>query len=147
MGASANSFDANCAPRLDGTTSGFCDRVRFGISIGVIGTAFSLGVVGMKVATSQAPFLLEMIFAILLLVLNGFGIAILTSVGGPGAGLSNLYYFTWISGICSFMCAASCVQDYRAMMSGEKQEADHSAGSPTDNDIPVEPLDKPVDDV
>ena len=148
MGSCANIFDQDCAPRKT-VTNEFCRRTKFGVSVGVIGTAFSLGVVGMKVATSQAPFLLEFLFAVMLVFLNGFGIAYLTSPRGPGSGLSNLYYFSWISGVCSFFAALSCLQDYRGMTSGAAtaQDANHTSGTPVENDIPVEPLDKPVDDV
>jgi len=148
MGSCANIFDQRCAPMTDAGDEGFCKRTKFGISVGVVGTAFSLGVVGMKVATSQAPFILEAIFACMLLAMNGVGIALITSGNGPGGAIGNLYYFTWISGVCAFFLTFSCLQDFQRMSSGA-QAADgaHTGGTPTENDIPVEPLDKNADDV
>eukprot|EP00549_Striatella_unipunctata_P002490 CAMPEP_0118699546 /NCGR_PEP_ID=MMETSP0800-20121206/15966_1 /TAXON_ID=210618 ORGANISM="Striatella unipunctata, Strain CCMP2910" /NCGR_SAMPLE_ID=MMETSP0800 /ASSEMBLY_ACC=CAM_ASM_000638 /LENGTH=306 /DNA_ID=CAMNT_0006599789 /DNA_START=92 /DNA_END=1012 /DNA_ORIENTATION=- len=92
----------------------FCRRTKFGLSVGVIGVVFSLSVVGLKIATSSAPFVAEGAAAIFLAVMDGFGVAYITSAKGPGSPLGNLYYFTWISFVGSLMLTASCVQDYQA---------------------------------
>mmetsp|Transcript_16531 Transcript_16531/g.37947 ORF Transcript_16531/g.37947 Transcript_16531/m.37947 type:complete len:327 (-) Transcript_16531:72-1052(-) len=140
MGSCANIFDQECAPRTTEAVT-FCQRTKFGIAVGVIGTAFSLGVVGMKVATSQAPFLLEFVFAIFLVILNAFGVGYLTSPNGPGKGLGNLYYFSWISLLSSSMIGLSCFQDYKggadadAGSSENTTDAEHKPG-----EIQVEPL-------
>jgi hypothetical protein len=138
MGTSANIFDQFCSPQVQ--TDTYCNRTKFGISIGAVGTAFSLAVVGMKIAASAVPFVLEAVVAVILTTLNAFGVAYLTSAKGPGAGLGNLYYFSWISLVSSAMVIAGCFETY-------KSGGDHSAGTEmTGNttkpgDIPVESLD------
>ena len=92
MGASANFFDTTCG---GGEQNGKCSRAVFGIVLGALSTLASVGIVGIKIATSKAPFLVEVAAASLLLILYIFGVSIITSQQGPGAPLGNLYYFTW----------------------------------------------------
>jgi len=112
MGSSANIFDEDCASGAKGFT--YCRRTKFGIAIGATGTIMSLTIVALKIATARAPFLVEALFAFVLLVTNGFGVAFVTSHLGPGAPLGNLYYFSWISFLSTFMLFASCLEDYNA---------------------------------
>lgn len=142
MGSCANIFDQDCAPRTS-VSDVFCKRTKFGISVGVIGTAFSLGVVGMKVATSQAPFVLESVFAVFLCVLNGFSVGFLTSARGPGSGLGNLYYFCWVSLLCSFMISASCFKDARVLRNAAPAPGIEENGT---SEIPIEVLGDRADD-
>ena len=111
MGASANVFDKNCAAEVEGLA--FCKRTKYGIALGAIGTALSLAVVGMKMITTIAPFVVEGVIAFFLCIMNGFGVALLTSAQGPGSPIGNLYYFTWLSFLCNFMLVASVYEDYR----------------------------------
>ena len=116
MGSSANVFDKDCSPPQIETNT-FCKRAKLGISLGAISTVFALVVVGMKMATSVAPFILEAVLSFLLCVMNAFGVAFLTSPKGPGSPIGNLYYFTWLSFLCSFMLCASCYEDYSSVSS------------------------------
>lgn len=111
VGSSATIFDSRCGLMVGGT---FCNRTLFGIILGGMSTFMSLYIVGMKIATSKAPFLVEAIFSIVLFIMYIFGVALLTSSYGPGAPLGNLYYFTWISFLLSFMLLANCHEDYQA---------------------------------
>jgi len=132
MGTCANIFDQDCTPIVDVPVA-FCTRTKFGIAIGCIGVAFSLAIVGIKIATSSAPFMLESLFAIILTILNGFGVAYLTSAKGPGTGLGNLYYFSWGSLLVSVMLCVSVVEQRNSA-----RPAPQDAGN---GEIPVEPLD------
>jgi hypothetical protein len=110
MGSSANVFDKDCAPQIQ--TDAFCKRTKYGISVGAISTAFALGVVGMKMMTTIAPVLVEAGISVFLAIMNGFGVAFITSAKGPGSPIGNLYYFIWLSFMCSFMLVASCYDEY-----------------------------------
>jgi hypothetical protein len=110
MGSSANVFDKDCASQMGEDT--FCRRTKYGIALGTIGTILSLAVVGMKMITAIAPFVVEGCLALLLCIMNGFGVAFITSANGPGSPIGNLYYFTWLSFLCSFMLVANCYDDY-----------------------------------
>mmetsp|Transcript_6786 Transcript_6786/g.10645 ORF Transcript_6786/g.10645 Transcript_6786/m.10645 type:complete len:314 (+) Transcript_6786:81-1022(+) len=112
MGASANIFDKDCAN--EDTSSSYCKRTKFGISLGAIGTTFALVVVAMKMLTSIAPFVVEGVLALVLCIMNGFGVAFLTSAQGPGSPIGNLYYFSWLSWFTSFMLLGSVYEDYTA---------------------------------
>lgn len=112
MGSSANIFDEDCS---NGKAShAYCRRTKFGIAMGAAGTVMSLVLVAMKIATARAPFLIEALFSFLLLVCGGFEVAFVTSHQGPGAPLGNLYYFSWIAFLSTFMLFASCLEDYNA---------------------------------
>jgi hypothetical protein len=121
LGASANIFDQDCSPRSN--TATFCSRTTYGIALGAIGTAFALVVVGMKIVTASVSFLFEAVVAFILAVMNGFGVAFLTSSEGPGSALGNLYYFSWLSLISSAMLTASCFETYKSTSEG------HSPGT------------------
>jgi hypothetical protein len=69
----------------------------------------------MKMITAIAPFVVEGALALLLCIMNGFGVAFITSAKGPGSPIGNLYYFTWLSFLCSFMLVASCYDDYSSV--------------------------------
>jgi hypothetical protein len=110
MGASANIFDKDCA-NFD-SSSAYCKRTKFGIGLGAVGTLLALFVVAMKMLTSIAPFVVEGVLALILCIMNGFGVAFLTSAQGPGSPIGNLYYFAWLSWFSSFMLLASVYDDY-----------------------------------
>lgn len=110
VGSSSTIFDSICNLHTQGT---FCSRTVFGIALGAVSTLMSLYVVGMKIATSKAPFWVEAFLSTILFILHIFGVAFITSSYGPGAPLGNLYYFTWLSFFLSFMLVSSCFEDYQ----------------------------------
>jgi len=115
MGSSANYYDAGCGgDGQDEAQSRKCNRAVFGMVLGALTTLGSVGVVGLKIATSKAPFLLEAGGSLGSVVLHGFGVVFITSQQGPGAPLGNLYYFTWASFLVSFLLFTSCFEDYNA---------------------------------
>jgi hypothetical protein len=135
MGASANIFDKDCA-NVDSSSS-YCKRTKFGIALGAIGTAFALGVVAMKMLTSVAPFVVEGTLALILCIMNGFGVAFITSAQGPGSPIGNLYYFSWLSWFSSFMLLASVFDDYK----NGGAVANQGDGK-TEGDVPVETIEE-----
>jgi len=135
MGSSANILGEDCS---SDTNSSYCRRTRFGIAVGAIGTIFCLGVVAMKMLTRIAPFVVEGVLALFLCILNGFGVAFLTSGEGPGSPIGNLYYFSWLSWLCSFMLLTNVYNDYRGLSSsfGDQDNDQDKA----DGDIQVETI-------
>lgn len=146
MGASANYYDTMCG---GGGNPSVCSRSVFGIILGAISTLSSVGIVGLKIATSKAPFLLETGVSFLLVILYGFGVAFITAPNGPGSPLGNckshsfcivifakyvvltlsillhlltVYYFTWGSFLAAFSVLASCFEDYNAASSVQMHE-------------------------
>lgn len=111
MGASSNVFDKDCSNVFE--PSAYCKRTKYGIALGAIGTMFSLAVVGMKMVTTIAPFVVEGALSVILCIMNGFGVAFLTSAQGPGSPIGNLYYFTWLSFLCNFLLVANVYEDYQ----------------------------------
>jgi len=125
MGASASIFDEGCANGNETVT--FCKRTKLGIGLGAAGTIMSLVIVGMKIATARAPFLIEALFSFLLLISNAVGVSFITAHQGPGAPLGNLYYFSWIAFLSTFMLTASCLEDYNAAKAMNEQSEDVSS--------------------
>lgn len=142
MGASASIYDEECANGGVGSIVK-CRRTKFGIGLGAAGTIMSLAIVGMKIATARAPFLIEALFSFLLLICNAFGVSYITSHQGPGAPLGNLYYFSWIAFLSTFMLCASCLEDYNAAkaMSGDASGGPGVVSSP---EIQVENMDDTI---
>lgn len=134
MGACINVLEINCNQEDDNFIRSYCERTKFGISVGALGVFFSLVVVGIKLATAAAPFVVEGILSFLLSILNAFGVAYITSAKGPGSAIGNLYYFSWISFLCSTMLVASCYSDYTSAItpSDDNKQDDqngHAMGS------------------
>jgi len=140
MGTSANVLDQKCHGNDATGNDDYCARTKFAVSIGAIVAALSLGVVGMKITTSSAPFMVEVIFSIIATANYSFGVAFITSAKGPGAPLGNLYYFTWISFMASFFLTASCVEDYNKGGAA----AANGAGEGQDDEVQVESLDDTI---
>lgn len=129
MGSSANYFDNSCGGNEYDEKK--CGRAVYGIVLGAIATLFAVGIVSMKIATSKAPFLAEAFLSLVLVVMYGFGVAFITSQEGPGAPLGNLYYFSWLGFLSSFILLASCFEDYnaaRAMTENEHRENSNDEG-------------------
>jgi len=141
MGASANILDKDCSS-YDSDTS-YCRRTKFGISVGAIGTSFTLIVVAMKMLTSVAPMVVESVLALFLCIMNGFGVAFLTSADGPGSPIGNLYYFSWLSWLCSFMLIASVYEDYYGVASQKEDENvndEDNIDRAVNGDVPMETI-------
>ena len=144
MGSSANILDKNCNIYDENYNpdSPYCFRTKFGIVVGAIGTAIALLVVGMKMVTAIASLVVEAVLSFSLCVLNGFGVAYLTSPAGPGSAIGNLYYFSWLSWLCSFLLIASLYEDYQSIHTEES--TDDSTEDKTHGEIPIEPLENEV---
>jgi len=125
MGSSANFYDSTCGI----ANNEKCGRAVYGIVYGAMATLGAVAIVGLKIATSKAPFLAEILLSFILVVLCGFGVAFITSQKGPGAELGNLYYFTWASFLTSFMLLASCVEDYNSAATSQSSSMDEDPHS------------------
>lgn len=134
MGASANFYDNTCG---EGNDEGLkCGRAIFGITLGSISTLLAVSIVGLKIATARAPFLVEAAVSVLLTIFYVFAVAFITSPDGPAAPLGNLYYFTWISFLTAFMLSASCFEDYNAArdMAAEVDNPPEDSNPPVGDD-------------
>lgn len=136
-GSSVLIYQEFCQAGTSSKVGPFCHRTSFTIALGVIGVVFSLYVVGSKIATSTAPFLVEASLSILMMTLYIFGVGFITSEYGPGATLGNLYYFTWMSFFLSFMLVASCFEDYQAAKAAAAQHDHRNEGGNSGGDVVV----------
>jgi len=127
MGSSANFYDTTCGSGGDGDgnggdgdedTEGKCKRAVFGIVLGALTTLASVGVVGLKIATSKVSFLVEAAGSFFMVVLYGFGVVILTSQRGPVSGyvfcMSCSCWQCWLVGdvACSVLYCIVCGMEY-----------------------------------
>ena len=117
MGSSASIFDINC--NVKNPEQKFCNRTKLAVSLGIIGALASILMVGMKLATQQAPFWLEFSLSGILFVIYAFGVAYVTSEKGPGAPLGNLYYSIWASFIESFFLCVGCFETYQEILAAD----------------------------
>ena len=144
-GASGRILDDHC--KGTSISSGeFCRKTKLGISVGAIGVFFSVAVVVMKMVIMSGPMVLETITSFFLAILNAFGVAYLTSSGGPGAPIGNLYYFSWASFLLSTFLTAENLRDMRSVGQETSSENNGNGIHPkrgNDGDIEVEELDDP----
>lgn len=141
LGACANIFDQQCSPQVE--TDTYCTRTKYGLSLGAVATTFSLAVVGLKLATTAAPFVVEGAFSFILTVMYAFGVAFITSPEGPGSAIGNLYYFTWIGLLCCFILGASCFEDFKGIKVPQTtDDADQNGDS--NGEIQVEAIDDTI---
>ena len=83
---------------------------------------------------SRVPFLVEAFSSFMLVPYYVFGVAIITYHNGPGAALGNLYYFTWLSFLLSFMLAAHCIEErYKSKGSIESTSISMNQGTGTES--------------
>ena len=113
----------------------FCSRSILGVSVGVIGTLFSGGIVAMKILNIAAPFLVEAALIFWLFIMYIFEVAFVTGHRGPGAPLGNLFFFSWISLLLTIVIGNSCHVDYVAAQQPHEQVA--TTEMPTLAQIPV----------
>lgn len=143
MGSSLRVFKRS---ECHGDTEDFCRRTKFGISCGVLGIAFSIGMVAMKLLASAAPLAVEFGSSIILTILNGFGVAYITSPSGPGSPIGNLYYSMWIAFLCSALLVAGCWEQRGA--GAEANAANANNGDthkyPDDTEVVVESLEDQI---
>mmetsp|Transcript_25755 Transcript_25755/g.47357 ORF Transcript_25755/g.47357 Transcript_25755/m.47357 type:complete len:304 (-) Transcript_25755:1636-2547(-) len=125
MGSSARLFDNHCGRSNSGLgeaemgTIKFCRRCQLGIVLGILSAVASTAVAGVKMGVARSgtvPFLFttEMILSGMMLVSQAVGIALLTSVEGPGAPPNTLFYSSWGSLAVGLVLTASCVEDWSA---------------------------------
>lgn len=115
MGASSRILGTTC--KASSTSTGvdntiLCNRTKFGVALGTIGVVFAIGVIAVKMCSQVAPLMTEMGIAMSLAIMNAFGVAYITSPAGPGSAIGNLYYFAWLSFVCSALLTADCYNQY-----------------------------------
>jgi len=115
MTSSAILYDTRCAVAdadrdIYGGT--YCMRSLYGTCVGASALGLAILMVILKLCLSKMPLILETLAAYALAPAWITGVILITSNSGPGSGLGNLYYFTWLSFLISFMLAAS-VTDQR----------------------------------
>jgi len=127
-GSAGNYFSTLCAGQK--TITNTCARTIFALTLGSVTIFLSLVVIIMKMVLSKVSLTLESLFAAILVIAYIFGVGTTTTAQGPGAALGNLYYFTWLSFLLSFMISASCTEDRKLAKANESLAShDHSAAT------------------
>ena len=125
MGSSARLFDNHCGLASEGLgeadmgTVKFCRRCQLGIVLGIVSAVSSIALIGLKMGIASSGkvawlFTAEMIMSGVAAVCQAIGVALLTSLDGPGACINNLFYASWGSLVVGVLLAASCAEDWSA---------------------------------
>ena len=93
MGSSARTYNNDCQPSI--FPAEYCSRAKYGIAVGCVTVVASLAIVAMKMLTSTAPILGELVVSGIVATMNAFAVAFITAAKGPGAQIGNLYYSIW----------------------------------------------------
>lgn len=123
MGSSARLYDNHCGRSSAGLgeekigSIKFCRRCQLGIAIGILSSIASMAVIGVKLGVASSgnvPWLytIELVLSGTLVVFQAVGVALLTSQGGPGAPLNNIFYSSWGSLSAGLVLTASCIEDW-----------------------------------
>lgn len=126
MGSSADLYNQNCDVANDLKPQPFCARTRFAITIGVMSTIASLLICVGKLLNYNTPFLIEVLFFLILTILHIFELISVTGGEGPGSPLGNLYYFSWISFLLCLGIGRCCYEDYQYAANVAEEEFESS---------------------
>lgn len=96
MGSSLRVMNDDCSPNMFQTVE-FCKRTKLGIALGAVGFALGLLMVTIKLFCRSNYVTCEFVTALVLAILDGVGVAFITSNNGPGSSIGNLYFGSWIS--------------------------------------------------
>jgi hypothetical protein len=88
----------------DGNTAGattFCSRTIFAMVVAIIGVASGWLVMGSRILncpiSHRMRARIEAGISIFLVLVFGTAVALITSIGGPGQSVGDLYYATWLA--------------------------------------------------
>ena len=148
MGSASQTLGLDCRGDDRQKPSGYCPKTRFAIAVGTIGSLLSLLVISSQVikytaGVANTPFLLELGSSALLTILNALGVAFTTSASGPGAGIGNLYYFSWASFLLSAVLGVECYGEFVNPPAPNETTTMNGNGNtyPDNGDVAVETFD------
>jgi hypothetical protein len=90
----------------------FCSRTRFAQFVACAGVLSGWSVMGSRILgcsiSSRTRHRAEALLSIMLVILFGVAVALITSIGGPGQSVGDLYYSTWLAFWVSIGIFVSC---------------------------------------
>ena len=89
----------------------FCKRTEFATLVGLIGMSMGSLVAlwhMVQKTETRVHLYVEMSLSIALLVLFGVGAFVITTIGGPGESVGDLYYATWLAFLVSLAIVKGC---------------------------------------
>ena len=91
----------------------FCNRTVFAVAVGITGTvvAFVIMIFRALRKTSRVQVHVEMFLSGLFVIIFGVAAFIITSIGGPGQSVGDLYIATWLSFLVSIGVCISCYDE------------------------------------
>lgn len=96
----------------EGGESTFCSRTRFAQIVAVTGVVSGWSVMGSRILgcsiSKRTRNRAEAVLSSVLVILFGVAVALITSIGGPGESVGDLYYSTWLSFWVSIGIFVSC---------------------------------------
>lgn len=96
----------------EGGEQAFCSRTRFAQFVAVAGVLSGWSVMGSRILgcsiSTKTRNRAEALLSVMLVLLFGVAVALITSIGGPGQSVGDLYYSTWLSFWVSIGIVVSC---------------------------------------
>ena len=91
----------------------FCNRTAFAVAVGATGTFVAFIVMFSRAIrkSSRAQVYFEMFLSGLFVIIFGVAAFIITSIGGPGQSVGDLYIATWLSFLVSIGVCISCYDE------------------------------------
>lgn len=118
---------------IEGGEQIFCSRTRFAQLVAVVGVISGWSVMGSRILgcsiSGKTRSRVEGVLSIMLVGVFGVAVALITSIGGPGQSVGDLYYSTWLSFWVSMGIFVSCFDQMK-----QEELAAEAARSRTEND-------------
>lgn len=104
----------------DAVAMSFCSRTLFAMIVAIVGILSGWLVLGTRIlgcsVSRESRNRAEAALSIMLVLLFGFAVALITSIGGPGQSVGDLYYSTWLA---FWVCIGIFVSCYDQMKQEE----------------------------
>jgi len=131
----ASSADIFIAGECMGSGSALCTRTKYALSLGCVAGFFSFGAIGLS-SLGKMVKNLELGIALLVFFMYCAGVALITGSSGPGQGMGNLYFASWIGFVISLFLSASCMQD---LISPKEEQQEQASPEKDDKDAEAPP--------
>jgi len=104
--SAANVYDIECL-LTDRKATMFCGRAVMVMCNSGFGCVCSILIIGLKFVTNISPHPAELTASGLIFLFNAFSLGLVTSETAPGGKVGNIFYFSWICIVLSFVLFAA----------------------------------------
>ncbi len=114
---------------MEGGEQAFCSRTKFAMLVSVVGVVSGWSVMASRMPCCSISYKTrnraEAMLSVALVLLFGVAVALITSIGGPGQSVGDLYYSTWLAFWVSVGILVSCFDQIQGESGSEEEGYDN----------------------